>query len=56
MLIKKLNDTSENFRKDLFLFSEDSGRAATEADLHRLAAMNYYAISSLVDCIKELVD
>lgn len=55
-LIKKLDETSENFRKDIFLFSEDSGKSATEADLHRLASMNYYAISALADCIKKLID
>ena len=43
-------------RKDIFLFSEDSAKPATEANLHRLATMNYYAISSLTDCMKKLID
>ena len=55
-LIKQLDDLAENFRKDIFLFSEDSAKPATEADLHRLATMNYYALSSLTDCIKKLID
>lgn len=55
-LIKQLDEISENFRKDIFLFSEDSAKPATEADLHRLATMNYYALSSLAECIKKLID
>jgi hypothetical protein len=55
-IIKKLNDSAENFRKDIFLFSQNSDKPATEADLHRLATMNYYAISEIVEAVKCLID
>ncbi len=55
-LIQKLNNVSESYRKDIFMFSQDSDKPATEADLHRLATMNYYAISEITDIIKQLLD
>lgn len=56
MIQKKLNEISENFRRDIFIFDSDSNRPATEADLHRLASMNYYAISGITELLKELID
>ena len=56
LIIKKLDESAENFRKDIFLFSQDSEKPATEADLHKLATMNYYAISEIVEAVKNLID
>ncbi len=53
---KRLDEIVENYRRDLFIFDNDSPKPATEADLHKLASMNYYAISGIVEEIKKILN
>lgn len=53
-LIAELDQTVENFQKDMALFEEDSQHPATVSDLSRLSTMTFYAISNIAKIIKKL--
>lgn len=48
-ILNHLDESIENFKKDMALFSEDSSRPVTENDLYKLSVM---VLNALVDVKK----
>ncbi len=47
VILRKLDETIENFQKDMRIFSEDSSRPVTEKDLHTLSVMVLNALGDM---------
>lgn len=46
-ILNGLDKTIENFKKDMFLFSEDSSEPVTQKDLYRLSVMVLNALGDV---------
>lgn len=53
---KRLDDVSDNFRKDMVKFFEGGQEPASATDLKMLAEMTFYAISEMGKIISEELD
>lgn len=47
VILKQLDETIENFRKDMSNFSKDSSRPVTEKDLYMLSVMMLNALGDI---------